>query len=342
MKHLFLLFLAVNIGLFVWGYQREQAVEYKKAHARADVGDLLLLSEQNGRLEFDTTQEKMSMQEPAYTEENIEQDSMPVTAAEADAIAIAPEVVEEEPPSVPESEIFEDAQVAQQEEYESSQQTEQSVPIELTEVVDALVGDAERLDGEPPEQLEEGRQPEKETEAEQTFHDDGSVGTEPQALNFACYKLGPIGDLAATEALSTHLTQLGLDAETRKQRIKQVKGYWVMYPPQETYVQAKQKQQEIKEAGITDLWLFPKGEYKNAISLGLFSRRSNAEAAQKRAQAKGVTTEVLPRYDEVDRYWLEFQSNEQPPVAEEPRLALHEEYPNEKFDIQPCSTVVTE
>ena len=45
MKWLFLLLLTINLGIFAWGYQREQIETAHPIAAGSDVGDMRLLSE---------------------------------------------------------------------------------------------------------------------------------------------------------------------------------------------------------------------------------------------------------------------------------------------------------
>ncbi len=334
MKHLFLLLLAANIGLFVWGYQREQAAENAKPHARADVGNLQLLSEQSPPLE---SEEPKTIQAPPAVEVATESTEQAEREVEVESL-------------LPEERVNEGFQEATQQpkDDEPGQKMAQDTQTGAAGVLSVAVENVDPVDEDHSEQQVKVLQPEDEAEPDQAIETEdesriaAAVAPEPQPLPPACYRLGPIAGQASAEALSGHLMQLGLDTVTHRQGIKKTKGYWVMIPPQGSYGQAKQKLQELKEAGIPDHWLFPKGEHKNAISLGLYSRLSNAEAAQKQLLKKGVTTAVLPRQVEVDQYWLEFQSAEQPPLAEESRLALQEAYPDEKFAIQPCPAVVTQ
>jgi len=377
MKHLFLLLLAVNLGLFIWGYQRERAAEHSKPHARADVGNLRLLTEQKA------ISEPEPMPELAYTTEKETEDLMAGTTAESDSIVSTPEQVDKAQQDLSEEEMQEDVQLAQQVEDELSQNMEQEPQTEISEVSEAPADDAEDYNeghltqvseeqlseeveqdqmavtelqaeieqetyGEQESQVEQEAQAAEEMQVteempvEQETQADIAAELEQQLPELACYQLGPISDPSSIEGVSSHLVQLGYDPEENKQTIKKLKSYWVMVPAQETYMEGRQKLKELQAAGISDLWLFPKGEYKNAISLGLYARRSNADAAQERALKKGVSTEVQPYYVDADQYWLKFQSAERPPIAEESRLALQEAYPDEEFSIQPCSTVVTE
>ena len=346
MKHLFLLFLAVNIGLFIWGYQREQVSAHKKPYANANVGELRLLTEQKVELESDLQQEAAPLQELAQIPEEIVQEVMESKQAPVSALdAVVFEPAEKDLERQSEEDEYDDSLPTPQTENETGQQvTQQYAPVETTQEIDASVSETAHQTTELSNQ-EDGEQ----VALDQLNETEGNIQIEavvkpvllmqPKPI---CYKLGPIVDLVTVEGLSGHLTQLGLDTVIQKQSIKKTRGYWVMYPPLESYPLAKQKLQELKEAGISDLWLFPKGEHKNAISLGLYSQLSNAEAAYKAALKKGLATEILARHVEIDQYWVEMYSLEWPSIADESRLALQEAYPNEKFEFKPCSTVVTE
>ncbi len=340
MKSLFLLLLAVNIGLFAWGYQREQAAEHKKPRVYADVGELRLLSEQKVTLDPESTQGLMVTQNPAQNTTETAQDLMDlmvVAASDPDPglpnqLGPAAEQV-----VLSKTEMDEGSQLIQPVVDKSDPYIQQNnAQIDKTGEIDAVVAEVD-------ESITEISKPKKqETEIEQESQE--NIAMEPSLLPLTpiCYQLGPIADAVTIEGLSSNISQLGLGVVIQKERITKAKGYWVIYPPQKTFAQAKQKLNELKKVGLSDLWLFPKGKYKNAISLGLYSQRVNADAAHKLALKKGVITEVLVRYVEVDQHWLQFHSAEQPAIAKESIFALQEAYPDEKIEIKPCSSVVTE
>ncbi len=341
MRHLFLLLLAANVGLFFWGYQREQTVEHMKSRVRADVGDLRLLSEQEKALEL-----KVKQAPEAASASGAKVDEL--MEVESDSIEEQPEQVEIEIPAeieveqqtLPREREYENPETAHKTEGELSQSDEQTTQTEVSKTPGASLD--ETVLAEEGHVAEQAKELQSEGSADSDQVTEAEQKAQPEPVQFACYRLGPILDLASAEGLSGHLMQLGFDAVMHKKSIKKAKGHWVMILPQASYKEANQKLQELKKAGIADLWLFPRGEYKNAISLGLYSRIANAEVARERALKNGITTAVRPRHIKVEQYWLEFQSAEQPPVTEESRMALQEEYPDEIFAIQPCSPVVTE
>ncbi|MFC1602013.1 hypothetical protein ACFL3U_00430 [Pseudomonadota bacterium] len=325
MKHVFLLLLAVNIGLFVWGYQREQAAEHKRPYSH-DIGELRLLTERKATLKPKLQQNPAPEQKELMPATEVEVAALELGSSESDFAPESEEKEAERQSSVEKAE-YEDSQIAQQEMVDQNAATSDD---------DILTSNLSEVEPKQQAELDLTDEIDPELQAEMVV--------EPELLTpkLVCYRLGPVLEIAAVEELSEQLVQLGFNAVMHTQQVKKTKGYWVMYPALETYEQAKQKLQEMKELGLTDLWLFPKGEHKNSISLGLYSRRVNAEIANKRAQKKGLGTEVLIREVKFDQYWLEFQDIEQLSISEESRLALQEAYSKEEFEFKRCSNVVTD
>ncbi len=329
MRHLFLLLLAVNIGLFVWGYQRELLSGQTAPRPRPDVGHLRLLSERP----------PLPTPEPPPVPEAAE-DTAPAAqdAVEADPAAGAADIrmehaepaesvvgIESLLPEEPSGAVRQEAEAVDREEGEERPSVKE---------VTAVGRPAE----DPSSQPEEVAGPDPDLATGPAPRVEAAVPEPPPSI---CYRLGPVTALAPAEGLAGHLAQLGLDVVIHRRVVMQPKGYWVMLPPQASYAQARKRLQELKAAGISDLWLFHKGAYKNAISLGLYSRLSNAEAARSAAREKGVEAVVQPRQVQMEQYWLGFWSAQRPPLAEESRLALQEAYPEENFTLQPCPAVVT-
>lgn len=84
------------------------------------------------------------------------------------------------------------------------------------------------------------------------------------------------------------------------------KAHWVLIPPLPDRREAQDLVRRLKDRGIEDLWLIPKGALKNAISLGLYSRREAAYAHAENIRKNGFEVEVRPKQEEQDRYWLVF------------------------------------
>jgi len=126
----------------------------------------------------------------------------------------------------------------------------------------------------------------------------------PRPLLF-CGEIGPFRSRVQARRLED---TFGVEGKTRVYHRPTMvdTSYWVYRPPLEDRARARKEVARLKEAGIRDLWLMPDGEFRNAISLGLYSRREAAYSHAEMLRNKGFEVEVRPRQKEMERYWLEF------------------------------------
>jgi len=96
-----------------------------------------------------------------------------------------------------------------------------------------------------------------------------------------------------------------LDANVRQAAGQEPKGYWVLIPPMASRAEAVAEVDRIKAKGVDDVWRFNKGDMANAISLGLFARRSQAETHQSDLERKDIGAEVRPRYAARTDYYID-------------------------------------
>ena len=125
------------------------------------------------------------------------------------------------------------------------------------------------------------------------------VGTE-QAL---CARVGPLESEEADEMISRLPASLMLLSDVSEDYAT-VDRYYVLIPPLPSQAAGRQKLKELADAGFTDTWLFPSGEYRNAISLGFFSRERGAKRHAANIADKGFITEVRGRTSTRKRRWL--------------------------------------
>lgn len=118
-----------------------------------------------------------------------------------------------------------------------------------------------------------------------------------------CRKLGPLDDEQARD-LVANLGEGARLLDDVSETYRQADGYYVMIPPLPGRAEGRAMLQRLNEAGITDTWLFRSGENENAISLGLFSRRSSAERHAATISGKGFATEVRERKREFSGRFL--------------------------------------
>ncbi|MGA0025604.1 MAG: SPOR domain-containing protein [Burkholderiales bacterium] len=111
----------------------------------------------------------------------------------------------------------------------------------------------------------------------------------------ACAEWGPFAgpDIARADAA---LVSLALPVNATQRRVSDVDGYWVHMPPQKTRADVDRKVGELKALGITEFFVVTEaGQWRNAISLGLFKSEAAAEAELERLRARGVRSALVTR-----------------------------------------------
>ncbi len=102
-----------------------------------------------------------------------------------------------------------------------------------------------------------------------------SVKTE---VLFACYPLQE-GEYSEQMFAFTNKSET-FKFELVRQEQQYISSYLVLTLAANSYQEAKEWEKAIKQQGISELWLFTRGDFKWRISLGLFSTKSKAEKAK--------------------------------------------------------------
>jgi len=115
-------------------------------------------------------------------------------------------------------------------------------------------------------------------------------------VNNYCYHVGPFTSRNALKVWR-ELNKIDTDSVNRFNKESDVvSSYLVYFPAAETYAQSRENVQQLKQKGITDYWLFRRGELKGAISLGLFIKKDRALLLQEKLVKAGLTIEIKERY----------------------------------------------
>lgn len=110
------------------------------------------------------------------------------------------------------------------------------------------------------------------------------------------------------------LEPLVLGARLAQRRTEEVAGWWVFMPPQGNRQAALRKAAELKALGVDEYFIVQEeGEYRWALSLGVFRSEEAAQARLAALRAQGVrTARVGPRETVVPKIWLQVQSVDAP------------------------------
>ncbi len=129
------------------------------------------------------------------------------------------------------------------------------------------------------------------------------VAPSPTKAAGCCQCAGPFEDPAAAGNFAAQLHRIGIDVAVETAPAIAVEGYWLMYPAADM-ARARRNLRRLQALGLTDLWLFERGPWRGAVSLGLYSEWSRAEAVADRLRARGIDVAVLPRHRRVTAFWV--------------------------------------
>jgi len=311
----FIVFLIVaNVILFFWVQQQSRPLPGAASLPPPDVGRLRLLSE----LEKEPASVDVDEPEPARVEEMAvepplaavpEDQSKPVDVEEA--LQSSSDVGGYQAPSeisLPESEPTTDVQPVDVLSFitEVNQplgaESEEMV-LETPTGIDEPVEQALKKSVETPVQEPELSVPELAVEA---------AVVEPAAVDSVqtvCARVGPF-EAADADKLTSGLPATVTLLSDVTEQYASVDRYYVLIPQLPSRAAGYQKLKELADAGITDTWLFPSGEYRNAISLGFFSREAGAKRHAANVAGKGFNTEVKEKTSVRERRWLLLMSND--------------------------------
>jgi hypothetical protein len=160
--------------------------------------------------------------------------------------------------------------------------TQPDVPAVEASIADAQT--AREVEAAPPDPLAQGRESPEEAEAE--------PGPPPAVAS--CAQVGPLEPDAADQLIAGLPIYIELVSDATEE-VVEIDSYYVMIPPLPSRSAGLKVLADLEAKGITDTWLFPRGVYRNAISLGLYSRESGALRHQRSVVEQGFDAEVVER-----------------------------------------------
>lgn len=129
---------------------------------------------------------------------------------------------------------------------------------------------------------------------QQQIHPDKiRVLKELPAAPAACLEWGTfVGE--ETARAEAALAKLELGDRVSRKSVERSGGYWVYIPPLKTKQEADKKINELKARTVADYFLVQdNAQWRNAISLGIFSTREAADKRLKELRDKGVKSAVM-------------------------------------------------
>lgn len=134
---------------------------------------------------------------------------------------------------------------------------------------------------------------------------------QPAVPQKRCFTLGPFMNSDDVTSATEKLMLSGRPFEKRVSEKKEQIGYWVYLPPFENREAAVQKAEEFKLLGDKHFYVVKApAEYANAISLGVFQGKSNAQRRYRQLKNLGYDVKLQGRYRQNPVYWLDYTEQE--------------------------------
>jgi len=119
-----------------------------------------------------------------------------------------------------------------------------------------------------------------------------------------CFRIGPFDQSREADRIKGELGRVGIKSRRRRSEQKNSDNYWVYLPPYSSKAEAIRASRELAAKGIGDNFVISTGANKNAISLGLYTSKSKAEARYAVLVERGYEPVLDVRPQRRIRYWL--------------------------------------
>jgi hypothetical protein len=148
-----------------------------------------------------------------------------------------------------------------------------------------------------------------------------------------CLTLGPLDNTAPLTEIQAWLEQRGAIVDIRTDERREVALYWIYFPPFTSRREAVAQVERMREEGISDVIVVPKGDMENAVSLGVFSRTETRDRRLRELNAKGYQPSISPRYRTTLATWMDVSAPEDA-IRDD---AVRARWPDLELVRKPCS-----
>jgi len=151
----------------------------------------------------------------------------------------------------------------------------------------------------------------------------------------ACLEWGVFAGPGVAKAEAA-LAKLELPPERIGRVVADAGGYWVHMPPQKTRADADRKVGELRDLGIIEFFMVQEpGQWRYAISLGIFRTDEAAQAFLAELRQRGVRSAVIARRENFLKQVVFYVR--EPGEATVARLTLlQQDFPESEIKAAPC------
>ena len=128
---------------------------------------------------------------------------------------------------------------------------------------------------------------------------------QPAAPAAVCLSFGPIESADSGDALLAWAKAQGGDAELRDRERRELSRFWIYFPPLPDRSSAIALVEEMRAKELSDIFIIPRGDMANAISLGVYSRKQSRDRRLADLARHGYEPAVAPRYKTERATWLD-------------------------------------
>ena len=155
------------------------------------------------------------------------------------------------------------------------------------------------------------------------------------AVPTACLEWGVFAGPAVAKAESA-LAGLELPASQVERSVADAGGYWVYMPPLKTKAEIDRKIAELKKFGIAEFFVVQDaGQWKNAISLGIFRTEDAAQVYLAKLKERGVRSAIAARRENFLKQ-VAFHVREPTPAMVARLTELQKDFPGTEMKAGPC------
>ncbi len=154
-----------------------------------------------------------------------------------------------------------------------------------------------------------------------------------EASGRRCYVVGPFGKDEAVDDMLHWLRRAGGAVEFRWAEQQTPKSYWVYISPRSSTEEARVMLRRLAADGVQDYVRIMRGPMRNAISLGLFSKRESADRRMADLRRRGYVPSMDIRFQKERVQWLDVSF---PAATQAPTTAFQEKFPATELAVADC------
>jgi hypothetical protein len=158
----------------------------------------------------------------------------------------------------------------------------------------------------------------------------------PEPAVMACFTFGPFDKEETVATAFEAISAAGGNVKRRQVEQRTPRAYWVYLAPTESYADAQEKVRELRNKGISDLFIMGKGEKQNAISLGLFSSKVTADQRYEEVMALGMHPIAETQYRVTMIEWLDIEVDSSRITTIATITAIADEYKTANLSQRSC------